>query len=49
MSEIENNKNKTNKRLERKQEDQNMLNAWKAGNVQNDQCYAEDNNITNEW
>jgi len=37
------------KNQEREQEDRNMLNARKSGKIQNDLCYAEDNNITNEW
>ena len=28
-----------------KQNDRNMLNAWKSGNIQNDLSFAEDNEV----
>lgn len=31
------------KRQQQEQEDRNMLNAWKAGNIQNDLDFSEDN------
>ena len=33
------------KKQQREQEDRNMLNAWRSGNIQNDLCFAEDNEV----
>ena len=35
---------KNKKELRRDQEDQNYLDAWKSGNIQNDLSFAEDDN-----
>lgn len=33
------------KKQQREQQDRNMLNAWRSGNIQNDLCYAEDSEV----
>ena len=33
------------KKQQRDQKDRNMLNSWRAGNIQNDLCFAEDNEV----